>query len=138
MLLTDELQRRFDAAGLRASAVALHPGVVQTDLARYIIGGVEAGDTRLSETAAPPTGVSKVLKESVLDKVVLPVAKGANTQVYLAASADNADGAIARKTDGFYFDVMRPAKPTSTAVNEDAAKRLWAVSESLTGAKFGI
>ena len=44
MLLTDELQRRFDAAGLRASAVALHPGVVQTDLGRYIVGGVTAGE----------------------------------------------------------------------------------------------
>ena len=42
VLFTVELQRRIEAAGLRASAVSLHPGVVQTDLARYIVGGVSA------------------------------------------------------------------------------------------------
>ena len=51
-----ELQKRIDAAGLDGAAVSLHPGVVQTDLARYIIGGVEAGDVRLSETAEKPKG----------------------------------------------------------------------------------
>ena len=55
VLFTVELQRRFDAAGLAGSAVALHPGMVQTALTRYIIGGKDAGDTRLSETVAPPT-----------------------------------------------------------------------------------
>ena len=121
---------------MSGSTVALHPGVVQTDLARYIIGGVDAGDTRLSETAPPPQGVAKVLKESLLDKVVLTAEKGANTQVFLAAAADNADGALSRKTDGFYFDVMKPAAPTAAAIDAAAAKQLWAVSERLTGAKF--
>jgi len=138
ILFTVELQRRLDAAGVPGSAVALHPGVVQTDLARYIIGGVEAGDTRLSETAPPPTGISKALKEGVLDKVVLPVAKGANTQVFLAAAADNADGALAKRTDGFYFDVMKPAKPTDVATDATAARQLWELSEKLTGVKMGI
>ena len=53
--------------------MSLHPGGVQTDLARYIIGGVEAGDVRLSETAPPPSGIGGFLKEAVLDKVVLPI-----------------------------------------------------------------
>ena len=56
ILFTVELQKRIDAAGLDGAAVSLHPGVVQTDLARYIIGGVEAGDVRLSETAEKPKG----------------------------------------------------------------------------------
>ena len=54
---------------------------MQTDLARYIVGGIGAEDTRLSETTPPPTGVGKLFKEKLLDNVVLPVAKGANTQV---------------------------------------------------------
>ena len=35
VLFTVELQTRIEAAGLRGSAVSLHPGVVQTDLQRY-------------------------------------------------------------------------------------------------------
>ena len=41
---------------------------MQTDLGRFIMGGVGAEDVRLSETAAAPTGVGKLLKETLLDK----------------------------------------------------------------------
>merc|ERR1711871_608757 len=44
VLFTQELQKRFDQAGIKGSAVSCHPGGVQTALARYIIGGVDAGD----------------------------------------------------------------------------------------------
>ena len=62
VLFTVELERRFEAAGLRASAVALHPGVVQTDLSRYIIGGVSAEDAHPTSEAEAPTGVGAFLK----------------------------------------------------------------------------
>ena len=118
--------------------MALHPGVVQTDLARYIVGGLEAGDTRMSETAAPPSGLGKAFKEKLLDKVILPVEKGANTQVFLAAGADNPARALAQKPKGVYYDVMKPASATAAATDTATAKRLWEISERLTAVKVGI
>ena len=137
VLFTAELQRRFDAAGVAGSAVSLHPGMVQTDLPRYIVGGVAAGDTRLSETAPPPptSGPGAFLKANLLDKVVLPIDAGANTQVYLAAAADSADGGRAR-VKGVYYDGMKMVKPADYALDASLAKKLWDVSERLTGAKI--
>lgn len=59
VLFSVELQRRMNAAGVAGSVVALHPGTVQTDLSRYLLGGVAAGDTRLSETTPRPSGLSE-------------------------------------------------------------------------------
>merc|ERR1712084_24148 len=41
VMFAKELQRRFSEAGIRASAVSLHPGGVDTDLARYLFQGVD-------------------------------------------------------------------------------------------------
>ena len=58
-------------------------------------------------------GVGAFLKTNVLDRVILPVDKGANTQVYLAAAADtNGDRS---KVGGLFFDRMRSVKPTEAA-----------------------
>eukprot|EP00316_Scyphosphaera_apsteinii_P015873 CAMPEP_0119302440 /NCGR_PEP_ID=MMETSP1333-20130426/4031_1 /TAXON_ID=418940 /ORGANISM="Scyphosphaera apsteinii, Strain RCC1455" /LENGTH=383 /DNA_ID=CAMNT_0007304787 /DNA_START=29 /DNA_END=1180 /DNA_ORIENTATION=+ len=135
VLFTEELQRRFDKAGLQGSAVSLHPGVVQTDLARYIIGGLSAGDTRLSETAPEPTGLGALVK-GALDKVILTVPQGANTQVYLAAATDT--GGDRTKRAGSYFDKMVVAKPSEASTDPMLALRLWELSEKLTGAKIDI
>ena len=137
VLFTLELQRRFEASGLRASAVALHPGVVQTDLGRYIIGGVDAGDVRASETAAPPQGVAGRLAKGALDALILPVEKGANTQVFLSAAAD-AGGDLCARPAGVYYDLMRVAKATDAATDSELAARLWTLSEELTGVKMGV
>merc|ERR1711871_1620572 len=101
VLFTVELQRRFDEVGLRGSAVCLHPGVAQTDLARYIVGGKGAADLHPTDVP-PPTGVGAFLKTNVLDKAILTVDKGANTQVYLAAAADSSGDRT--KRGGIYFD----------------------------------
>lgn len=68
-------------AGIPGSAVCLHPGAVQTDLARYITNGADGGDVRLSETPPPEGGVFGKLVKGALDKVILPIDRGANTQV---------------------------------------------------------
>lgn len=136
VLFTVELERRLQESGVKGSAVALHPGVVQTDLARYIIGGVSASDAHPTQEAAPPAGVGAFLKENVLDKVILTVDKGANTQVYLAAAADsNGDRS---KVGGLFFDKMKAVKPTDAASDSALAKKLWSVSEELTGAKIAL
>ena len=135
VLLTDELQRRFDAAGLRASAVALHPGVVQTDLGRYIVGGVTAGDRRPSEEVGEVSGAGALLQRAV-NVFILPVEKGANTQVYLAAAADTAGDRTAR--GGTYFDKMKAVKPTDASTDKELARRVWELSEQLTNTKIAL
>mmetsp|Transcript_64800 Transcript_64800/g.122905 ORF Transcript_64800/g.122905 Transcript_64800/m.122905 type:complete len:469 (+) Transcript_64800:92-1498(+) len=134
ILFTVELQRRLEAAGVKGSAVALHPGVVQTDLARYIIGGVKYEDVRPTQIAEKPTGIGKFFKENLLDKAVIPVPIGANTQVYLAAAADT--GGDLTRSGGLYFDKMKPDKATEASTDGELAKKLWAVSEQLTGTKI--
>lgn len=151
VLLTDELQRRFDAAGLRASAVALHPGVVQTDLGRYIVGGVTAGDRRPSEEVGEVSGAGALLQrvvgpsaagalfqkaQKLVNVFILPVEKGANTQVYLAAAADTAGDRTAR--GGTYFDKMKAVKPTDASTDKELARRVWELSEQLTNTKIAL
>ena len=137
ILFTVELQKRLDAAGIPGSVVSVHPGMVQTDLTRYIIGGAAAGDTRLSETVEPPTGIGKALKEKLLDKLIQPIEEGASTQIYLAAGADTG-GKLAQRSPSMYYAEMKPDTPVSAATDASLAKRLWEVSERLTGAKMGI
>jgi len=136
VLFTVELERRLEMAGLKGTAVTLHPGVVQTDLARYIVGGMGAEDAHPTQEAAAPTGVGKFFKANLLDKVVLPVERGANTQVYLASATDT--GGDRTRRGGLYFDAMKAVAPTDAASDGELARRLWDLSEALTGTKFSI
>ena len=136
VLFTVELERRLLEKGVKGSAVTLHPGVVQTDLGRYIIGGVAAEDMHPTQGVEAPTGVGGFLKANVLDRVILTVDKGANTQVYLAAAADT--GGDRSKVGGLFFDAMKAVKPTETSSDPELAQRLWRLSEELTGAKISL
>lgn len=136
VLFTVELQRRIEAAGIKGSAVALHPGVVQTDLTRYVTGGLKAEDAHPTQTAEKPTGVGKFLKEGLLDKVVIPVDIGANTQVYLAAASDTNGDRTSR--GGLFFDKMKSVAAADAASDSELAKEMWSVSEKLTKRKFDI
>ena len=138
MLFADELQRRFDAAGVRASAVSLHPGAVATDLARYLVSGTEAAEAGASSAEA--FAAFNPLQRGALQAVrafVLDVPEGASTQVYLAAGADTADGDLGAH-GGLYYDRQRPATPNPATNDRELARRLWEVSEKLTGAKIVI
>ena len=106
ILFTTELARRLKGTGVTANAV--HPGTVATGFARD-------GDT----SGVVAFGV-KLIKPFVLTPE-----KGARTSVYLASSPD-----VAEVTGG-YFVKCRQAKPSAAARDEQAAARLWAVSEEL-------
>ena len=138
ILFASELQRRFDAAGLKASAVSLHPGGVATDLGRYLIQSVEAAEAGvpLEQSYNEMNPLQRAALKG-LSKVVLTVEKGANTQVYLAAAADSASGDLA-SDGGLYFDAMAVSNPADYVKDKDTARRLWELSERLTGMKIGI
>ena len=102
-----ELARR--AADLEVTVNALHPGFVASGFAMH-------GDTtwlRLGITISRPFARSPE--------------KGARTAVWLAASPDVAG------TTGGYFADCRAKEPAKAALDEGAAARLWAVSETLAG-----
>ena len=105
ILFAAELARRLPAD---VTANALHPGGVRTNLARG-----EGGWFGVGFRLAWPFMIS--------------AAKGADTVIWLASSRD-VDGVTGR-----YFERRRPIAPNPIARDASVARRLWEVSESLTG-----
>ncbi len=104
ILFTRELARQLKDSGVTANC--LHPGVVATRFA-----GTGPLFIRFFFLLARPFLVSP--------------ARGAETIVYLASSPDVAG------VSGRYFAKKRRAKPTAAALDMEAAKRLWQLSEDL-------
>jgi NAD(P)-dependent dehydrogenase (short-subunit alcohol dehydrogenase family) len=107
ILFTLELARRLEGSGVTTNC--LHPGVVATNIFPTI-GGF-AG--RLIVLLFRP--------------LMLSPAKGAKTSIYLASSPEVAN------VTGKFFDKCREVAPTAAAQDGAAAKRLWEISEKLTG-----
>jgi hypothetical protein len=124
LLFAYELQRKLTAAGSSVSSVAAHPGYAATNL-QY--GGSDRSQTSLQTRFM-----------HVLNKVIAQSAEmGALPTVYAAASP--------AVQGGDYIGPKGPAEqrgwPTKVRSNGrshdvDAAARLWAVSEELTGAAY--
>jgi len=105
ILFTYELARRLK--GQTITANTLHPGFVASNF------GKSTPLMRFGFSLARPFAISPE--------------KGAATPVYLATSPDVAT------TSGLYFVKQKPAQSSAASYNEDTARRLWAVSEQLTG-----
>ena len=101
-LFAMELARRLQ--GTQATANAVHPGVVDTNLFRHSSTTVRGGAAR--KTAA----------------------QGAATTCYVAAHPALAG------VSGVYFEDCNPAPPSALMLDESLASQLWAVSEHLLGA----
>jgi NAD(P)-dependent dehydrogenase (short-subunit alcohol dehydrogenase family) len=110
ILFTRELARRWDDTGVTTNA--LHPGFVASRFGRD-------GDTGWLGSLALP--LSKPF--------ALTPEQGAQTSVYVA-SAPELDGVT-----GGYWVKSAPASPTKAAQDDDAARRLWEVSEQLVAAR---
>jgi retinol dehydrogenase 12 len=106
ILFTAELARRLAGTGVTANC--LHPGFVRTSLGRDV------------------TGVLGTVLPLIL-RVRPGPAAGARTPVYLASSPQ-----VAGVTGG-YFVNCKPAEPSALAKDTQAAARLWALSEDLSG-----
>ena len=121
LLFTYELQRRIEANGIKSLAVAAHPGVSSTNLFQYL------EDKMIFKIFKPL--MSPFIQEQ--DKGALP---------QIRASVDeNVKGGEFYGPDGFNemkgFPVL--VKSNSASHNLEDAKRLWEVSEKITGIKFG-
>ena len=127
ILFTKELQRKADEAGLDwLTAVTLHPGVVNTDLWRYIVG-----EEKLAKIKEQDTVSLESLALSATSLFTKTPEQGASTQVFLASNDDLVKGA-------FYDEMKEKTNLPAFAKDEAKAKALWDVSEELAGIKFDL
>jgi NAD(P)-dependent dehydrogenase (short-subunit alcohol dehydrogenase family) len=123
LLFALELDRRLRAAGSTVTSVAAHPGYAATNL----------------QYAAAPLFDRLVMRVSNL--VVAQSAEvGALSVLYAATEPDLAGGTYVGP-DGIAEQRGYPqpnAAISSAARDQDAAARLWAVSEELTGVQFEL
>jgi NAD(P)-dependent dehydrogenase (short-subunit alcohol dehydrogenase family) len=103
-LFAAELSRRLKQTGVTANSV--HPGVIKTNLARYI-----------------PGSENRTADDPIYNKTI---PQGAATQCYVAANT------IPANITGQYFADCNPAKANPLMYDEELARRLWSVSEQLT------
>jgi NAD(P)-dependent dehydrogenase (short-subunit alcohol dehydrogenase family) len=120
LLFTYELQRKFETDGIKSIAVAAHPGVSNTNLSRFL-------EDKL---------IFKILKP-LMSPFIQEQDKGALPQI--RASVDsNVKGAEYFGPDGFNemkgFPVVVQSNEASH--NLEDAKKLWEVSEKITGIKI--
>jgi NAD(P)-dependent dehydrogenase (short-subunit alcohol dehydrogenase family) len=116
LLFARELQRRFEAAGVDALSAAAHPGSTRTELQRHS-GLMHAVVAVFSQQ--PPEGALPTL---------------------YAATAPDVRGGEYFGPSGFAGCLGPPGRARSSPRANDAAaaRRLWDVSEQLTGVAFEI
>lgn len=126
LLFALELDRRASSSGLDLLSVAAHPGLAATNL----------------QTAGPRLGrfdLSARIGAGIVRPFRQPAKRGALPPLYAATSPEVVGG-------GFYGpDGPGQARgyptlvaPSRRALEEEAAGRLWEVSEELTGVEFGL
>lgn len=106
ILFTAELGRRVQGSGITVSC--FHPGLVASGFNRN-------------------NGLLMSVAMTVIKPFSRSPEKGAETLVWLADSPDASDA------DGGYFVDCRRAEPTAEARDDEAARRLWELSERQTG-----
>ncbi len=121
LLFCFELQRRASAAGTELRSLAAHPGYAATNLQL-------AGPTRFYERALMVLGNHVVAQSADM---------GALPTLYAATVADLPGGTFVGP-DGFMEGRGHPRVVTAAgkAYDEDASRRLWEVSEHLTGVRY--
>jgi NAD(P)-dependent dehydrogenase (short-subunit alcohol dehydrogenase family) len=114
-----ELERRYGPLGVHAYAV--HPGMVATELGRYFTPD-DMQELR-DRAKSAPSGRGSL-------PPIVGVDVGAATSVW-AATAPELEG-----RGGTYLADCAIASPSPYAVDPDAARRLWTLSEDLVGEPF--
>jgi NAD(P)-dependent dehydrogenase (short-subunit alcohol dehydrogenase family) len=129
LLFAFELNRRAEAAGLALRSMAAHPGYAATNL----------------QSAGPGIGggITALLSKSVMavtNRVIAQSAEmGALPTLYAATFPDLPGGSYIGP-DGFreLRGHPKPVGSSGAARDPDTARRLWEVSEELTGVEFGL
>ncbi|MHC9291100.1 SDR family NAD(P)-dependent oxidoreductase [Mycobacterium sp. LTG2003] len=121
LLFTYELQRRLAAAGKPTIAVAAHPGISNTELMRHIPGSTLPGFNQLAGlfTNSPAMGALATLR---------------------AATEPGVRGGQYYGPEGFreLRGYPKLVNSSSQSHDSDLQRRLWAVSEELTGVTYPV
>lgn len=122
LLFTFELQRRSDAQGWGLMVNAAHPGFAQTDL---VANGPGSSGLR-----------GRLVK--VVGSLVGQSASEGALPILFAATSQKAQAMGYYGPDGFYElkGAVGPAVVAARAKDEAVARRLWEVSENLTGVEW--
>jgi NAD(P)-dependent dehydrogenase (short-subunit alcohol dehydrogenase family) len=124
LLFTFELQRRLAAKGARASAVACHPGYAATNL--QFVGARMDGSSFMERFF----GLGNALFSQSASMGALPT-------VYAATAVDVQGGNYFGPGGlGELWGYPAKAGCTARARDRETARRLWEVSETLTGVTF--
>jgi NAD(P)-dependent dehydrogenase (short-subunit alcohol dehydrogenase family) len=111
VLFSNELARRWKHLGVTSNA--LNPGNVRSRITRNNV-------------------FLKALHRSPLARmIIMSEAQGARTSVHVATAPE------LESVTGRYFDKVREAKPSKPSRDEEAARRLWDVSQQLVDAAIG-
>jgi len=124
LMFAMELQRRSDARGWRLFSTAAHPGYV-----------------RLESMAKAPAGWSRMAKMGLMFAPLLSQSaeEGALPALYAATSPNAMPGGYYGATGR--FEMVGPPGPVvigEKARDAETARRLWEVSEELTGVKWPV
>lgn len=109
VLFTRELARRL--MGTAVTANCLHPGFVRTAFFGW-------------------PGMAGTIARAFARIGAISPEQGARTSVYLASSPE------VQGVTGKYFSKCRAVEPSRAAQDDEAARRLWELSEELTGVRF--
>jgi NAD(P)-dependent dehydrogenase (short-subunit alcohol dehydrogenase family) len=122
LLFALELDRRLRAAGSRIVSVAAHPGYAATNL----------------QSAAAPRVDRMVM--AVTNRVFAQSAEMGALPLLYAATHPGLEGGTYIGPDGRgeQRGYPEPASPNRDARDEEVARRLWTVSEELTGVRFEL
>ena len=117
-----ELDRRLRAAGSATKSVGAHPGYAATNL----------------QFAGPPLVDRLVMR--VLNRVIAQSADMGALSTLYAATEPGLEGGTYVGPDGFLEQRGHPKRvsPSRTAQGENVARRLWEVSEQMTGVRFDL
>ncbi len=123
LLFALELERRLKRAGKQTESIAAHPGVAATNL--FAAGPGSAG------------GLQKLIGDIAVKLVAQSEDQGSWPTLY-AATAPEAKGGGYYGPDGWREMKGDPVavEPSTQALDQKAAARLWSVGEALTGVHY--
>lgn len=114
VMFSYELSRKLQNSGITVNA--LHPGVVATELGRYLFPS-------LTSEEELPWWSKPIL--SVATSFLLTPEQGAQTSIYLASSPDVAG------VTGKYYDASKPKTSSNESYDVEKQKKLWELSQEL-------
>jgi NAD(P)-dependent dehydrogenase (short-subunit alcohol dehydrogenase family) len=127
LMFAYELRRRAEAAGAALASMAAHPGYTATNL-QFSGPGLGGGLFAAANTAVMAIG-NRVIGQSA-DDGALPLLYAATFPGLPAGSFVGPDGPFEAR------GAPRVVGSTSASKDPEAARRLWKISEALTGVSF--